>query len=139
MSEELWEQVIYGRHCVHGTPVGTPGGADLMCGLCEDGLDRWVDDTWTEHRVWWSWLNVDTATFEGDPLRQVHRRSPNPPGPDEYAWWDDLNARALAEGREILLLGVEAVRQGEWVCPTCDDRKEPCSYHAGEYMGRQHA
>jgi hypothetical protein len=33
-----------GDHCVHGTYVGTPGGADYICGLCEDGLDYWVED-----------------------------------------------------------------------------------------------
>ena len=33
-----------GDRCVHGTYVGTPGGADFMCGLCEDGLDYWVED-----------------------------------------------------------------------------------------------
>ncbi len=42
--ESLAEQVEYGHRCMHGTPLGTPGGADLMCGLCEDGLTEWVDD-----------------------------------------------------------------------------------------------
>ena len=44
MSESLNEQIEYGIHCQHGTALGTPGGADLMCGLCEDGLDVWIDD-----------------------------------------------------------------------------------------------
>ena len=44
MAEDLWEQQYYGDYCKHGTNVGTPGGADLMCGYCEMGLDRWVDD-----------------------------------------------------------------------------------------------
>lgn len=44
MSEELWEQVAYGDHCKHGTSIGTPGGADLMCQWCELGFDTWVDD-----------------------------------------------------------------------------------------------
>ena len=25
-------------HCVHGTYIGYPGGADYMCGWCEDGI-----------------------------------------------------------------------------------------------------
>lgn len=25
-------------HCVHGTYIGTPGGPDLMCGWCEEGI-----------------------------------------------------------------------------------------------------
>lgn len=40
--ETIREQIAMGRHCVHGTAVGTPGGADLMCGRCEDGATRWV-------------------------------------------------------------------------------------------------
>ena len=35
--ESLREQVEYGNYCIHGTNIGTPGGADLMCGACEDG------------------------------------------------------------------------------------------------------
>lgn len=35
--ESIREQIAYGRRCKHGTPVGTPGGADLMCGPCEMG------------------------------------------------------------------------------------------------------
>jgi len=33
-----------GDRCVHGTYIGTPGGADYMCGYCEEGLDFWVED-----------------------------------------------------------------------------------------------
>ena len=36
--EPLWEQVAFGDHCIHGTAVGTPGGADLLCGMCEMGM-----------------------------------------------------------------------------------------------------
>jgi hypothetical protein len=32
-----------GGHCVHGTAIGTPGGADLMCGACEDERTNLVD------------------------------------------------------------------------------------------------
>ena len=38
------EQLLYGNHCIHGTATGTAGGADFMCGLCEDGMDKWVED-----------------------------------------------------------------------------------------------
>jgi hypothetical protein len=38
------EQLLYGDHCIHGTAIGTPGGADFLCGLCEDGYDTWVED-----------------------------------------------------------------------------------------------
>ena len=32
-------------HCKpHGAFVGYPGGADYMCGLCEDGLTKWIAD-----------------------------------------------------------------------------------------------
>ena len=42
--ETVAEQMEYGRTCVHGYNLGTPGGADLMCPLCEDGYTKWVDD-----------------------------------------------------------------------------------------------
>lgn len=35
--ETLSEQIEYGRTCKHGTPTGTPGGADLLCHHCEMG------------------------------------------------------------------------------------------------------
>lgn len=39
------EQARYGGHCTpHGIMVGTPGGEDLMCGLCEMGFTNWVPD-----------------------------------------------------------------------------------------------
>jgi len=31
-----------GRYCEHGTYLGTPGGADLMCGACEAGDEEKV-------------------------------------------------------------------------------------------------
>ncbi len=42
--ETVAEQIEYGTRCVHGHNVGTPGGADLMCPLCEDGYTKWVED-----------------------------------------------------------------------------------------------
>lgn len=44
MAETVAEQLLYGDHCRHGTNIGTPGGADLMCQPCEMGLFRWVND-----------------------------------------------------------------------------------------------
>lgn len=44
MAESDWEQQAYGNHCMHGTAVGTPSGADFMCGWCEDGYTHWRDD-----------------------------------------------------------------------------------------------
>lgn len=42
--ETIQEQIEYGSFCKHGTALGTPGGADIMCQLCEIGLDTWVPD-----------------------------------------------------------------------------------------------
>jgi len=42
--ETLEEQIEYGGRCRHGTAIGTPGGYDLMCGLCEDGFNIFVAD-----------------------------------------------------------------------------------------------
>ena len=59
MSESIWEQVVYGDRCMHGTPIGTPGGADLMCGYCEDGYTTWVPER-TFELVYYA--NVDWPT-----------------------------------------------------------------------------
>lgn len=44
MAESIAEQMEYGDHCKHGTNIGTPGGADLMCHWCEMGMDTWVNN-----------------------------------------------------------------------------------------------
>jgi hypothetical protein len=45
MAETVQEQIEYGNRCTpHGNPVGTPGGADIMCHECEMGLTKWVDN-----------------------------------------------------------------------------------------------
>lgn len=44
MAETAQEQAHYGGRCMHGNAVGTPGGADLMCPLCEDGATTFVPD-----------------------------------------------------------------------------------------------
>ena len=44
MSETDQEQLEYGNvTCVHGMNLGTPGGADFMCGECESGFDKRVE------------------------------------------------------------------------------------------------
>lgn len=45
VAETVEEQMEYGAICIHGRNLGTPGGADLMCGYCEEGMDTWVDDS----------------------------------------------------------------------------------------------
>lgn len=44
MAEDYEDARRFGTRCLHGTNVGTPGGMDLMCGLCENGLTRWYPD-----------------------------------------------------------------------------------------------
>jgi len=39
------DELDYGRYCQHGTNIGTPGGSDYLCGLCEDGLNKRVPVT----------------------------------------------------------------------------------------------
>ena len=52
MAETIEEQIEYGDRCTpHGNPVGTPGGADIMCSLCEGGLTNWVPD-----QSWVLWI-----------------------------------------------------------------------------------
>ena len=41
MAEDMRDMELYGRRCMHGVNVGTPGGFDLMCGFCEDGYTQW--------------------------------------------------------------------------------------------------
>lgn len=57
MAEDMYDQMLYGRRCKHGTNIGTPGGPELLCGYCESGLDTWVPKPWFE--LWFS------ATFDG--------------------------------------------------------------------------
>lgn len=53
------EQLEYGRYCMHGTNVGTPGGADFMCGLCESDYVYWDDSPDVFASVFW--VNVETG------------------------------------------------------------------------------
>ncbi len=69
------EQLMYGDRCTpHGHQVGTPSGADFMCGLCEAGLTRWVMD-----RYWGIvWVGNDLSDWE------VQRQAHSSP----YKWQD---------------------------------------------------
>ena len=96
--ESLHEQIEYGSWCQHGQPLGTPGGADLMCGYCEDGLDTWVEDPYmvlvltldgARHRpssgFWASDLDLHPPVAE---LRRLAKFKA------ELVFWSDLAAEA---------------------------------------------
>jgi hypothetical protein len=73
MSESLQEQIEYGSRCMHGTALGTPGGADLMCGLCESGLTEWVPDP--KYGLGFTYGDIDPYS-----MRQQARHS-------RVSWW----------------------------------------------------
>ena len=53
MSETDQEQLDYGTiTCVHGMNLGTPGGADFMCGMCESGITNLVTCATCEVKLW---------------------------------------------------------------------------------------
>lgn len=106
--ESLQEQIEYGGHCIHGTNVGTPGGADLMCGLCEQGLDQWVPDPqfelmiWTRADDWWpargirTWYQSDID--ETDPFGLIAGFIDLLIDPDEPLLGWRFEARQIAAG-----------------------------------------
>ena len=64
MAETDQEQIEMGGYCVpHGNPIGTPGGADIMCHECEMGLTRWVEDPIWALRVGPERGEVNFTTF----------------------------------------------------------------------------
>jgi len=97
--ESLQEQIEYGTWCMHGQPLGTPCGADLMCGLCEDGLTHWVEDPYLTLE-----LTLDGA-----------RHRPN------TGWWlstiqnPEGNLRALAKFKAGLVFWSDLAREAD--CP----------------------
>lgn len=117
MAEELWEQVIYGDHCVHGTPIGTPGGADLMCMWCEDGYTHWLDDTWTQYTWYLRAFNSATGEWfdEGEEwdYGAILKRTDSPP--DHFYLEAFDNANVAAKSDWIILIGFTSERKGEWV------------------------
>ena len=56
--ESVQEQLEYGDSCMHGTGIGTSGGADLMCHLCESWLTSHHEcmvcgeRMWVQHGMW---------------------------------------------------------------------------------------
>ena len=67
--ESIEEQVRYGGHCVHGTAIGTPGGADLMCGACEDGYTNLIDCKNCDWTAWTEREAVHVLHLSGNWLR----------------------------------------------------------------------
>lgn len=57
MAETLEDQLYYGRTCVHGRNVGTPGGYDILCGDCEMGYTKWVDEPLFQLQSTWEHPN----------------------------------------------------------------------------------
>jgi hypothetical protein len=60
--ESIREQMSYGNVCKpHGVNIGTPMGADLMCQLCEMGMDTWVKE-----KGYTLWFRFDDADLQDD-------------------------------------------------------------------------
>ncbi len=49
--------------CIHGAYVGTPGGADHICGFCEAGMRTWVEDPTFQLYIGWKSDDGETAVF----------------------------------------------------------------------------
>lgn len=109
--ESIREQIEYGTRCVHGIPLGTPGGADLMCGLCEDGLTTWVDDPLYE-------LTLDiTSPTTGTVLTDLYqgvgwRASMLHDGP---LWRDEVMRSIMRQVRKIDALGDQVSDRSTYV------------------------
>lgn len=130
--ESLQDQITYGRHCVHGVPVGTPGGADLMCGYCEDG-DVW----WVESPRYGLFIEtISTGLTSGavaewsDPLT----------ADDEYiarAWARISEWVAMAEGHDDVRLIVKPTRLGYWDQVPTDSASHAAAGHTLPERGRE--
>jgi hypothetical protein len=80
-------------HCVHGAFIGYPGGADFMCGLCENGqVFPKQDRKWELHIygriVWTVYKQEDTAKW--DSLIALCKKEDVSYNiiQQEYTWWD---------------------------------------------------
>lgn len=119
--ETRTEQATYGMRCDHGAPLGTPGGYDLTCHLCESGLTHWYADPMyamqmglpDENMPWWPELpNMSIATtamwrasdLTGPNACMTMRR--------KLQKWDDL----LGEGN--VEYQVVKIDEGYWGQPT---------------------
>lgn len=56
----------YEHHCEHGTYIGGPLGADLLCGACEDGIS---DEKWFDNKVW-DWTEEFERAAHLDVLKE---------------------------------------------------------------------
>lgn len=105
MAESDWEQLAYGNHCKHGTAIGTPGGADFMCGLCEMGFDVWVPEPTFQLGVWISPdqdVPIEVGTYLEFGLEAQERALAKAIGFSELAlnheWPIVFEARQIASG-----------------------------------------
>ncbi len=72
-GEEYFAEDYSRVHCKHGAYIGYPGGADYICGACEDGFDTLHQGTkfilayriwYGEEKLWGLWNEVDTVYSE---------------------------------------------------------------------------
>lgn len=125
--ESIREQIEYGSRCVHGTALGTPGGADLMCGACEDGLTWWVESPRyglfletvstrgiTGALVEWS----DPETADDDYLAEIERH---------IRWWADTVAET--DDPSDFRFVVRRTRNGYWDEPPRDAASHEAAGH----------
>ena len=107
--ESLREQILYGDHCMHGTAIGTPGGADLMCGYCEDGMTTWHEDI--GYTLWFRFTDQDLNDDMGVPWSRITDwRASNPPSFDSIrplrsmrSWWEMFNAPDISRDTMSLI------------------------------------
>lgn len=130
--ESLQDQIEYGRHCMHGTNIGTPGGADLMCGNCEMGWTWWVDSAryglFIETVA--SGLTSGAVVEWSDPLE----------ADDDYiarAWSRIAEWAAMAEGHDELRLIVRQTRSGYWDEVPGDSASHQAAGHTLPEAGRE--
>lgn len=116
------DELDYGHYCIHGTNIGTPGGTDYLCGLCESGFDTPVSVATYEVGVGVSdqrlWPPSTKPHFSrDDALADLSKGA---------AWCDELNARHI-EGA-YLLACFHKRETTVWACEHCTLGR-PCSYH----------
>lgn len=122
MSETLLEQIGYGRTCMHGTKIGTLGGVDLLCGMCEAGFTVWVEDPqWAMFIRFGIWDHLEwSAPGRGDQAR-VHWSESDSPRNAIYRILQEarrIEAIATRHGQEfpqgLVTYGVFKVADGYW-------------------------
>ena len=121
--ETLAEQIEYGDHCIHGVNIGTPGGADLMCGLCEDGCNMLHDDPsytllltfgqeapeWNGEglqETWWRLSDLDSLVGAGRVWDKIEARA--------QSWQKTLSEILNREDLPVLFWEARLVDHGYW-------------------------